>query len=103
MRFGRPKRPWGKGLLFRAAALLMTLLALLVGAEIFVRAFELVPPRIEQRDPVFGTRLITNQSGYWRVGGQRIFFRINAIGFRGPEVSWSKKPGVFRVLIIGDS
>lgn len=103
MSSGRSHRPWGKGLLFRAAALLLTLLVLLVGAEIFVRAFELVPPRVEQRDPVFGSRLIPNQRGYWRVGDQRIFFRINSIGFRGPEVSFKKKPGVFRVLIIGDS
>jgi hypothetical protein len=89
--------------LFRATALGLTLLVLLVGAEFFVRIFELVPPRIEQRDAVLGVRLIPNQSGWWRVGRDRIHFQINSLGFRGPEVLLQKKPGVFRVLIVGDS
>ena len=102
MALGKNHRGCFKAALFRIAAVMITLILLLIAGEVVVRVFELVPPRLHQRDAVLGTVLIPGQSGVWRTQGRRIRVEINALGFRGPEIEIDKK-GRYRVLIIGDS
>ena len=56
-------------------------------------------------DPAGKRRLIPSRTGYarmWNDDGKAEFV-INALGFRGPEISLEKPAGVARVLFLGDS
>ncbi|MBI4376588.1 MAG: SGNH/GDSL hydrolase family protein [Elusimicrobia bacterium] len=50
-------------------------------------------------------RHIPGKIGYERMWNDqgKAEFRINSLGFRGPEISLEKRPGVKRILFIGDS
>jgi GDSL-like Lipase/Acylhydrolase family len=50
-------------------------------------------------DAQLGWRLAPGAEGEW--GGVRV--RINAKGLRGPEVDYARRPGVARILWLGDS
>ena len=49
----------------------------------------------QQPDPVFGYAL--------RPGHEEQGIRINALGFRGPEILRTKPPGMVRIVAMGDS
>jgi len=85
---------------FKLAAVILSVLAFLVGLEIVVRAFHLARPRLSQADPVFGHAYIPGQIAVNRFG---VTIEIGRHGFRGPAPSFEKKPGVFRVVMLGDS
>jgi lysophospholipase L1-like esterase len=79
---------------------LMITLVLLAGAEVFLRW------RVQ------GKRLLLDE---WETADPRMGFKpksnftykgipvTNSLGFRGPEFSPEKRPGVFRIIALGDS
>lgn len=79
-------------------------LSLLV-LEVGVRALHLVPTRFWAPDPLLGTRLIANKEGWWTQEDHEFVvpIRINSQGRRDVERETEKAPGVFRILVLGDS
>ncbi|MCP4683043.1 MAG: hypothetical protein GY864_11975 [Desulfobacterales bacterium] len=86
--------------------LMMTSLLLCLAAmEISIRVWN---PNIAQRgmkqihkaSKFLGWDLIPGASGTGNLGE---FYQINASGFRGPEFKMEKKPGIQRIMVIGDS
>jgi lysophospholipase L1-like esterase len=97
---GEARRPrW----LIRALVVVVAIVGTAGVCEMFVRLFHLEEPRFIQRDPVYGTSHIPGQAGYWKKGPTPSYIEINSKGFRGPERSYEKPPGVYRIVLIGDS
>ncbi|MFA6450133.1 MAG: hypothetical protein WCX65_11720 [bacterium] len=97
-----------KKALFAALTLFISLAFVLFCFEIAVRAIWRTSPEIEpiqtpiyspDPDPDILFTLTTNASGF----NNFTLFRHNSLGYRGPEISSRKKPGVFRVIVAGDS
>lgn len=53
--------------------------------------------------PELGWSHIPNKEGYWKIGEDRVFVRINSKGLRDRELSYEKRPHTFRILVLGDS
>jgi lysophospholipase L1-like esterase len=89
------------------------LLAVVVSALIGLAVLELglrfipgfaPPPVLNHYDPDTGWAKVPGKSITRRVGGERIHFAINENGLRDdPGVGPGKAPGVFRVVMLGDS
>jgi lysophospholipase L1-like esterase len=101
---GRPRR--AALLLLSAVATLVALLA----AETAVRVlFPHWVPRTArmtafwQYDPRYGWSHVPHTSGRFASLGFDIHVRINSRGFRGPDVSYTRRPGSRRVVVLGDS
>lgn len=73
--------------------------------EIGVRWLHLVPDRFWEPDPVLGVKLIPGAHGWWTQEDREFVVpvRINREGLRDVEHEYAKAPGVFRILVIGDS
>ena len=73
--------------------------------ELAVRVLHLVPDRFWEWDPLLGTRLIANKEGWWtqEEGEFKVRVRINSRGLRDVEHAPQKRPGVPRVVVLGDS
>jgi lysophospholipase L1-like esterase len=86
----------------RAALLALALAGLIAGlavAEIALRLLPERPHRYMTSDPVLHHRLLPNAST--RVRGVEL--TTNSLGLRDREIAPRKPPGVFRVLMLGDS
>jgi lysophospholipase L1-like esterase len=90
---------WFK-ILKTAGHLSLSVLIFLAVLEIGVRVFHLSAPRLGQQDPVLGTGYIPGQR---QINEHGVEIEIGAHGARGPTPSVDKKPGVFRVALLGDS
>lgn len=79
-------------------------LALLV-LEVGVRWMHLVPDRFWEPDPLLGVRLIPGSHGWWTQEDREFLVpvQINHEGLRDIEHTYAKPPGVFRILVLGDS
>jgi hypothetical protein len=62
-----------------------------------------VPPTIGQFDEKLGWSLKPLSHGTSNRTGYEIEYRINSKGLRGPEVSYAKPEGRFRIVLLGDS
>ncbi len=81
-------------------------LAMAMGAvEIGVRAMHLEPDRFWEYDPLLGTRHVAGKTGWWTQEDREftVPVRINEQGWRDVTHSVEKPPGVFRILVLGDS
>src|SRR5262249_21262173 len=83
------------------AAFLLAIGALELGLALFYR----VPSSIESNmvfvaDPYTGFRLMPGGAGHFQMGIPAV---ANSHGHRAVEVPLKKPPGVFRILVIGDS
>jgi lysophospholipase L1-like esterase len=81
----------------RAAALVVALVAIDVAARPFVPL-----PRkstLFVRDPELGWRLRPSAQDLW----DGVPVEVNAKGLRGPELDYARRPGVARILYLGDS
>src|SRR3989304_9665851 len=80
--------------------------ALALGAlEVAVRVLHLVPARFWKPDALLGTVHVPGQTGWWTQEENefRVPVHINSQGLRDVEHSVAKAPGVFRLLLLGDS
>jgi lysophospholipase L1-like esterase len=86
----------------RLIPLLVGLVVAILLAEAAVRVLGLVeyPPRLHQPD---STNVYTMRPGFRGKTSHGVPIRVNALGARGPEVSATKRPGTFRILLLGDS
>ncbi len=101
---GTRRAPALRSLAARRAAplVLLSVLALLVPLvllDLGLRPFVEPKTTLFVPDPELGWRARPGARAEW--GHVRV--AINAKGLRGPEVGWTKPPGVFRVLYLGDS
>lgn len=73
--------------------------------EASVRLLHLVPDRFWEPDPVLGSRLIAGKSGWWSQEDLefRVPVTINRLGWHDVEREPQKRPGTFRILLLGDS
>ncbi|MCX8072599.1 MAG: GDSL-type esterase/lipase family protein [Candidatus Binatia bacterium] len=73
--------------------------------EIGVRLLHLVPDRFWEPDPKMGVRLVASKRGWWTQEEREFVVpvEINAQGLRDVPRSYAKPPGVYRVLVVGDS
>jgi hypothetical protein len=53
--------------------------------------------------PLLGRLNRPNTAGWKRTAEFTTWVRVNSGGLRGPEVGYAKPPGVYRVLVLGDS
>jgi lysophospholipase L1-like esterase len=88
--------------LSRALLVVVALLATAGLCEGLIRFFHLQAPRFIQHDPVYGASHIPGQAGYYQKDPPS-YIVINGKGFRGPERSYEKPPGTYRIVVIGDS
>ncbi len=81
-------------------------LALALGTmEVGVRLLHLVPARFWEADPLLGTKHIAGMKGWWTQEEHEfsVPVQINSLGLRDVERPLAKPPGVFRILLVGDS
>ena len=93
-------------LLIGGASVMLGLVAGLLLIEGAVRTFGLFRFPNEtfvQPHPELGWSHIPNKEGYWHIGEDRVFVRINSKGLRDRELSYEKRPNTFRILVLGDS
>lgn len=97
--------PRARDLLAGAVLAGVGILFALVMLEVGVRWMHLVPDRFWEPDPVLGARLTPGMSGWWTQEDREFVVpvQINRHGLRDAERDYAKPPGVFRVLILGDS
>ena len=69
----------------------------------FTTPDSVVPGSIYQFDPILGWSLKPNSYAVSSRMSYEIAYRINSNGLRDEEVSYQKKPGQFRIVLIGDS
>ena len=100
------KLGWSRRILFSTLTLLLTVTVTLVAGEVLVRL--IVPEEtfwpvsnIYQTSEIRGV-LYTYKRNYDRVAFG-VALETNSLGFRGPEWSKEKPPGIFRIALIGDS
>ena len=89
-----------KQFLFKVAAAGLSVLFFLICLEIVVRLLGLSQPRLGQQHHVFGTSYIPGQTATNEFG---VKIEIGGHGFRGPTPVLEKRPGFFRVILLGDS
>lgn len=99
------ERPGRRTRLFQILVPLMAFALTLAAIELGLRAFHPVPYSIEtsmyfESDPHTGFRLKPKQSSHYRMG---IPATTNSHGHRDAEMPLAKPPGVFRILVLGDS
>lgn len=83
---------------------LLSAIVVCIFFEIGFRIFTTQSTPFVQFSPIFGWEHIPNKSGYWTEELEEpVFVRINSKKLRDREFSYSKKDGVFRILMIGDS
>lgn len=99
-----------KRLLINIAVLLFSLCFLFLIFEALLRAFPHTSLlRIGHHklfceyDALLGWRKIPNAKGVHRTSEYSVIERMNSKGIRGPEYSYNKAEGEYRVLILGDS
>lgn len=92
---------------FAAVTAGLALLVFLVLAELLARQFDpTLLRRKGERNPFWTTHPSRGHALKPNFSGGSIWgveFRVNSLGFRGPEVSRAKPAGTFRVLVLGDS
>jgi hypothetical protein len=90
-----------------AALLFLGGLLLLAALEIATYVLHWRPDPLMQPDERFGFAHIPNASGWWvnidAPGEFQTYVRINSKGLRDREYPYEKPPGVFRILVLGDS
>jgi lysophospholipase L1-like esterase len=95
----------GRELLAGSALAGLGILFALALLEFGVRWLHLVPDRFWEPDPVLGARLVPGDRGWWTQEDREFLVRvqINREGLRDVEHQYAKPPGVFRILVLGDS
>jgi hypothetical protein len=88
--------------IFAVVTILIGFLGAVVVAEIGIRLANRRFPYFYCYDQARGWGLRPGVSGYYNREGHAEV-SINSAGFRGPQVSIAKPPGVFRVAVLGDS
>ena len=97
----KQSREWIAGAVLATAGAVFALVMLEVG----VRMLHLVPDRFWEPDPMLGARLVAGKRGWWSQEEREFLvpIEVNQHGLHDVEHDYEKKPGVVRVLVLGDS
>jgi len=102
-----PPRSRSRALAFAFLSIFVGLLLLAIPAEFVARRLDPNLRRLEGlRNPFWihhPTRGHALKPDFQGTSIWGVPFRINSLGFRGPEIAWAKPEGTFRVLVLGDS
>lgn len=86
----------------RAGLVVIGLLGALTGLELAVRLIRPEPQELFEPHPVLGVFHVPNTEAIWNKEG-RAMVRINQLGVRDRELPLEKAPGVYRIIVLGDS
>ena len=98
-----------KKLLVNLTVLVISLILVALAAEVYLRLFGspiFVRPHQQlfvRHDPLLGWSLIPNKSARHITSEYNIDESLNSKGIRGPEYAYDKRPGEYRVMMLGDS
>ena len=94
----KPGREWLAGAILAGGGVLLAFGLLEAG----VRWLHLVPDRFWEPDPVLGVRLIPGSRGWWTQEDREFLVpvEVNRQGLRDVEHTFTKPPGVFRILVL---
>jgi len=74
------------------------------GLALITKTWEpVVPPEVGAFDPSLGWKLKPGACATSKRTGREVEYCINDKGLRGKELAYEKKPGVFRIVLLGDS
>ena len=99
-----------KGIFINITLSLLSLFSFLLLLEMGLRFFFIDTPTAEvsskqwsRLDPTFGAINIPNRKYRYNIGKYSVSYEFNSKGIRGPEYSYLKPDGEYRILILGDS
>ena len=91
-----------KPILQRLVLILTGILIAFAIGEVCIRLFNLAPVEFYTYDPYVGWKLKAGTTG-WQTHEGNAYITVNQDGFRGPDYSFAKPPGMLRIAVLGDS
>ena len=92
---------WPAKIALAICALLLVFAVLEIGARIYARVTS--QERLIRIDDIVGWTLAPNVHRWYRKESQPYFIVTNSKGLRDVEHTYEKPPGIFRIVVIGDS
>ena len=96
-----------KGIFINITLSLLSLFSFLLLLEMGLRFFSIDTPTVEvsskqwsRLDPTFGAINIPNRKYRYNIGKYSVSYEFNSKGIRGPEYSYLKPDGEYRILIL---
>jgi len=93
----------GRQWLLGCGVIVLSVLVALVLGEIALRLAGLQSTLVYQPNPYFGWSLTAGDRFTRSIDGRNVDIEINSRGLRDYEYEYSKQPGTYRILILGDS
>jgi len=95
---GQRLKGWKK-VLFVAASIILIISIVEISMDMYVKKY----PPLHRPHPLYLWEVYPGREGMTDIGGEIRMIKVNRFGFRGDEISISKPPGTYRIMILGDS
>ena len=94
---------WLRELFVRILLLFFGFILVAILLEAVLHVYWPYSEKFHEPNPLFGWRLIPNQTGWSKNEGGKIFLKINSKGLRDKVYSYENGENIFRILVLGDS